>query len=225
MNVYCVGHLADKFGHEPLQLKVKTPMLMFRGLECCIEGWEDELRKMAASGDKVAVVTSNCRGELRNILPESLTTKFRPDVTDVFVVSSIQGNDPATLAAIGSSIMAAGTAVASTLGVSSFSAFLTKMAVSFAVNLIVGAITQALAPSPDATQSPDENASFIFNGPVNTNTQGTAIPLVYGRCMTGSVTISAGIYVEDMLVQPDGATPVDDPIVVIPNPNNEQGGP
>lgn len=47
-------------------------------------------------------------------------------------------------------------------------------------------------------ESPDQRASFFFNGPVNVSEQGSTIPLVYGRCRTGSVVASAGLTIEQI---------------------------
>ena len=49
----------------------------------------------------------------------------------------------------------------------------------------------------------DKKSSFIFNGPVNVVEQGGPVPLVYGRHMTGSVVVSAGLTSQ----QPDATTP------------------
>ena len=64
------------------------------------------------------------------------------------------------------------------------------------IGMIVGAI---LAPSaPKAREKPEERASFMFNGPVNSSEQGGPVPIVYGTFKTGSVVVSAGIDVEEI---------------------------
>lgn len=63
--------------------------------------------------------------------------------------------------------------------------------------MIVGGIVQMLAPQPkglSARNSPNNGASYTFNGPVNTTAQGEPVPLGYGRMIVGSAVISAGIY-------------------------------
>ncbi|HCW20974.1 MAG TPA: phage tail protein, partial [Achromobacter sp.] len=47
--------------------------------------------------------------------------------------------------------------------------------------------------------SPDNGASYNFNGPVNTSAQGIPVPVLYGRMIVGSAVISAGIYAEDQV--------------------------
>lgn len=77
----------------------------------------------------------------------------------------------------------------------------------------VGNILLAVfAPSMPKMQDPEENrASFLFNTPVNSYAQGVGVPLVYGRFRTGSVVVSAGIDVEQMMTTSspyEGSTPV-----------------
>lgn len=55
--------------------------------------------------------------------------------------------------------------------------------------------------TPKAQQNradPAERASFVFNGAVNVIEQGGAVPCVYGRTITGSTVVSAGIATEEI---------------------------
>lgn len=65
-------------------------------------------------------------------------------------------------------------------------------------------VSSFLSPVPTTDYSnrnpADQNASFLFNGSTNRSAEGTAIPLVYGGPFeTGSVVISAGLTVEQLL--------------------------
>jgi len=74
------------------------------------------------------------------------------------------------------------------------------VAAGIGLSLIVGGITQMLAPQPKglgAKDSPANQPSYTFNGPVNTQAQGNPVPVAYGECWIGSAVISAGIYAED----------------------------
>lgn len=57
-------------------------------------------------------------------------------------------------------------------------------------------LSSAASAGDTTTQSADTNASYLFNGIQNTSAQGAAVPLVYGKCMTGSVLVSAGLTTE-----------------------------
>lgn len=79
-----------------------------------------------------------------------------------------------------------------------------SMAFYFAgAGLIVGGIIQMTMKIPGAdtnTEREENKASFLFAGPKNQSTQGVAIPRGYGRCRTGSIVISAGLYAERLAV-------------------------
>ena len=63
--------------------------------------------------------------------------------------------------------------------------------------LILGGIAQLISPTPEIAQGPDTQQdprkSFSFSGVQNTSRGGTPVPIVYGKTLTGSVVISAGI--------------------------------
>jgi len=60
--------------------------------------------------------------------------------------------------------------------------------------LLLGGAAMMLAPDvPDGTSS-EKAENYLFSGPVNTIKQGSAIPLVYGRAIVGSSTISASVF-------------------------------
>lgn len=75
------------------------------------------------------------------------------------------------------------------------------------VGLMIGGITQMLAPQPKGLGSQDsvENRpSYSMNGTVNNQAQGNPVPVAYGGhdqkgMMMGSVVISGGIVAEDQL--------------------------
>lgn len=46
-----------------------------------------------------------------------------------------------------------------------------------------------------------DGTSYYFDGPVNTSMQGVPIPLVYGRCLSGSHPISVDLNVDEKVAQ------------------------
>lgn len=68
--------------------------------------------------------------------------------------------------------------------------------------LALGGVVQLVSPQQrglSARDSPNNGASYNFNGAVNTFAQGGPVPLLYGRMIVGSSVISAGIYAEDQV--------------------------
>jgi predicted phage tail protein len=68
------------------------------------------------------------------------------------------------------------------------------------LSLALGGLVQMLSPQPQGlagVESPENGASYNFNGPVNVTAQGNPVPLLYGELIVGSATVSAGLYSED----------------------------
>jgi len=65
--------------------------------------------------------------------------------------------------------------------------------------LVLTGISQAISPvpaipqGPDTEQDPRKSQSYSFSGVQNTSRGGTPVPIVYGKTLTGSIVISAGI--------------------------------
>lgn len=82
--------------------------------------------------------------------------------------------------------------------------FLTKVGTITSVigaSLVLNGISQMLTPVetiPEDNQDP--RRSFNFSGIQNTSKAGVAVPVIYGRTMTGSVVISANITNEQVEV-------------------------
>lgn len=68
---------------------------------------------------------------------------------------------------------------------------------SIGASLVLGGVAQLLTPVPRLPQGPDTQddprKTFSFSGIQNSSRMGTPVPVVYGRMLVGSVTISAGI--------------------------------
>lgn len=96
-------------------------------------------------------------------------------------------------AGIGGSTLLGGTAAA---GIGS-----TFLATTGAA-LVLGGVAQLISPTPSIPQGPDTQQdprkSFSFSGIQNTSRGGTPVPIVYGKTLTGSVVISAGIDTEQV---------------------------
>ena len=82
--------------------------------------------------------------------------------------------------------------------------FFTKMGTYVSVmgaSMVLGGINQMLTPTPDIPEeSQDPRKSFNFSGIQNTSKAGVAVPIHYGRVITGSITVSANIENEQVEV-------------------------
>ena len=63
--------------------------------------------------------------------------------------------------------------------------------------LILSGVSQLISPVPKILQGPDTQGdprkSYNFSGVQQTSRQGVPVPVVYGKTLTGSVVISAGV--------------------------------
>lgn len=69
--------------------------------------------------------------------------------------------------------------------------------VGIGATLLLGGVAQLLTPVPKVPQGADTQSdprkTFNFSGLQNSSRAGTPVPLVFGKTLTGSVVISAGI--------------------------------
>lgn len=74
------------------------------------------------------------------------------------------------------------------------------------LSMIAGGVVQMLSPQPKVGkngEAADNQASYVFSGPVNTSAQGGCVPVIYGGPIeVGSAVISAGIEAVDYSSRP-----------------------
>ena len=71
-------------------------------------------------------------------------------------------------------------------------------------SLVLGGISQLLSPAPPSFNEASKLQSFSFSGIVNVSEQGLPVPICYGRVVTGSVVISAGLNSEPIVLPQGG---------------------
>ncbi|WP_016856008.1 tail assembly protein [Halomonas smyrnensis] len=183
--IHLHGALAKQFG-ESFSLDVRDPAEAVRALSIQLPGFDAAIR----AGDWHVI-----RGSLED--GESLSEN---DLTVGLGAAGELHLMPAVAGAGGDGIFQtiAGVVIAAV-------GFYTKQGwmVKAGVGLALGGASQMLAPSPQVSdygnrERPDQRPSFLFDGPVNTSTQGLPVPLVYGRVRAGSVVISAGMNAEEL---------------------------
>jgi len=102
----------------------------------------------------------------------------------------------AGVALIAASFLIPGAATIGTFGLSAPIAVKTLVA-GIGATLVLGGVAQLLTPVPRLPQGQDTQddprKSYSFSGIQNVSRSGVPVPIVYGRTLVGSVTISAGI--------------------------------
>jgi predicted phage tail protein len=77
--------------------------------------------------------------------------------------------------------------------------------VSMGWAMVIGGIVQLLTPTPkgrSAKDRPENEPSYAFNGPINTQAQGHPVQVLYGELIVGSAVLSAGIEAKDSVYIP-----------------------
>lgn len=174
-----LGHLFGRY-HE---LVVRSPAEAIGALCNLIDGFEEFMYGAKDRGLTFGVFTGK-----RNI--EAKQLRYPSGSDEIRIAPVVMGNKRAGL-------------LQTIIGV-----VLVVAAVFFpalwpaAITMVAGGVISMLSPQTKglgSQDSPNNRASYSFNGPVNTTAQGGAIPVLYGRMIVGSMVISAGIYAEDQL--------------------------
>ena len=206
--IHLHGRLGDKFGKE-FRFDVATAAEAVRALATNFNEFLLELQE-----GSYEVVRGNYFGDDPIWLDESEVAEFKLGHADLHIVPHIEGSKNAR--AGGSLKIILGVAL---IGVAVAGAFFTGgmslgmmgttipgLGISFGnvamvgVALILAGVARLLTPTQ---QNPNEQASFLLNGPGNSYAQGNPVPLVYGEVIVGSQLISGSIDIEPIPVNWD----------------------
>lgn len=181
-------HGAAKDLGEYVELDADNIQMLFSGLNSAFKGF----RKTLAGCDRFALVMKVSEDRYESVTEETLAMPFN-DSTELHFIAIAKGADPVTAMA-----------VATWLGATGATMYVVATVLYIGFMIGMSYLAASLAPSPDVggSESAANEPSFMFNGQVNVMEEGYAVPLVYGRVLTGSVVISVGTEVENIsLVQ------------------------
>ena len=184
------GTLGKKFGKEH-KLDVKDPAEAVRALCAVIKGFKKYMINDKQSGYKILVGSEDL-----------YTTDYHTPTSDrdfIRIVPIIQGagsNDNFNIV-LGIIIIAIATYYSGGLATDSTAYFVWGVISQIGVMLVINGVANIIAESlVDDNESPENDPSYNFDGPVNTTRQGNAVPVGYGRLRIGSQVISAGLNTE-----------------------------
>ncbi|AZY50082.1 phage tail protein [Bordetella avium] len=191
------GQLGAQFGRVH-RLAVNSTAEAVRALCVLIPGFEAAMASSAGRG-----VSYACFIGRKNIGAEELSHLVGDD--DIRIAPILAGAKRGGLFQVVLGAALIGVATLATSG-GLAAAFAAKGWVGatamLGASLAVGGVVQMLSPQQRALSTkdgPDNGASYNFSGPVNTTAQGNPVPILYGRMIIGSATISAGIFSEDQV--------------------------
>ena len=186
------GRLGARFGRIHM-LAVSSTAEAIRALCVLIPGFERALADSDAHGVRYA-----CFLGKRNIGEDQLQHPVGADAIRIAPV--VAGAKRAGLfqTVLGAVMIVVGAVLTYTGVGAPIGAAMMKMGAVLAL----GGVIQMLSPQQrglSAQDSPENGASYNFNGAVNTSAQGNPVPVLYGRMICGSAVISAGIFAEDQV--------------------------
>lgn len=176
------GHLGQQFGRVH-QLAVESAAEALQALRVLCKGFEDSVRSFAGPGYRVRVgegAAAVWRDEATVSMP--IGSASRIDIVPVIHGRKRQG--------WGQIIVGAIVAVIGIFTSQYDSGFTMKLGIS----MMIGGAIALLTPMPKGSGSKaGQELSRSISGPVNVISSGGPVPLIIGRMLVGSVTISAGL--------------------------------
>lgn len=188
------GFLGAEFGRVH-RYDVKTPAQAVRALCATIKGFKQAL----IEGEHYRVVVGG-KSSLE------LDQVFNPvsDRESIRIVPIVAGSGGLGKILLGVALVVASvytSGAASGFFSTTAGGFVSAAAGKIGFALVLGGVSELLfkPPSaPDSAEKPDSRPSFIFNGAVNTSTEGNAVPVLYGSMIVGSQVVSVGLSVEQI---------------------------
>ena len=191
-NVYLYGHLADEFG-EVHRFDVKSIGEAVRALCANFPKFKYSVKRR----ENYNVVTGEELATGEALDNETIKLQFHKG--DFHICPALIGAKSGVLQVVLGAVLFAVGAVLSVYG---FGAGVPLMKIG--AGLMLSGVAVMLTPVPQDSnyserEDPDERASFLFDGAINTTEQGGAIPIVYGRMLVGSTIVSTSLDVQQVL--------------------------
>ncbi|UDG74214.1 tail assembly protein [Achromobacter sp. 77] len=187
------GVLGTRFGRVH-RLAVRSAAEAIQALCAILPGFEREMITSGDRGVRYAVFLG------RSNIGEDRLEHAASDEEEIRFAPVIQGAKRGGVfqTILGAAMVAVGAAI-NYFSAGSMAAFGTSLMKMGAV-VALGGVIQLASPTQtglSTKDSPDNGASYNFNGAVNTTAQGNCVPVHYGEGWAGSAVVSAGIYAED----------------------------
>ena len=206
------GELRKKLGQSTFELEVDNPSHAIKAL--CVNF--PELSNWFLSNDEEGngfKVTVGKQKIYKTNLKPMIEPWSEKDVMHIVPVIKGAGRGMGQILAgallIGLAVFAApavgtGTGFLGSTGSGLLGATASKALGYIGTSLVLGGISQLLSPAPPSFNEASKLQSFSFSGIVNVAEQGLPVPICYGRVVTGSVVISAGLNSEPIVLPPGG---------------------
>lgn len=191
-NIHVYGILAKKFGSK-FSLCVNNVHSALRGIDANKEGFLKYLKELNEKNLNYCVVVD---GQLIQNKFEIIEKK---SIKNIYILPLIVGSGELAGAALVSALAITGTAATI---VSNVVAFVVNAAISMAISFLTSALTKSSAPPVEqqvisvggATATVEARGkSFVFSNSINSASQGSAIPIGYGKLRIPSSVIQINV--------------------------------
>ena len=180
------GELKKKLGQSTFELNVDTPAQAIKAL--CVNF--PDLMNWFIDNDQNGYGYKVKVGK-QKIYADNLKPMLQPwsekDVLEIIPVIAGAGRG------FGQILAGALLIGLSFVGTPLLGAALSKSLGYIGTSLVLGGISQLLAPTPPSIPEASKLQSFSFSGIVNVADQGLPVPICYGRVFTGSIVVSFGL--------------------------------
>ena len=188
-----VGSLSKRFGttHNRL-LDSGNSWEIFRALSRTIDGFEDEIKRLAQLGMRFAIFRNGKNvGEKDFGLGGTRELKIVPVISGSKRAGVLQTIVGAVMIVAGVVISGMSFGAASPIGAA---------LIAGGIGTVAGGVIQLLSPQASGLKqsaSPENAPSYAFGSAKNTTASGNPVPICIGRRRWGGIIISASIHAED----------------------------
>lgn len=188
--IYLEGPLGENFGRE-WELDVCSPSEAIQLIDANSPGLINWVRAHANKYTHYQVVVQYGDSKTEELNDE--TYAKRREVSVIRFVPVISGSGKWTNAVVGAVLLVVGYFTNNT-------AMMQRGAIMLFTGTVTALLTKTANVRLSSGNSPDSKVlvSEVFDGPTNTTYQGIPISLIYGRILTGSQAISAGIVINQV---------------------------
>ena len=191
IRLHFYGAMAKAYGSH-IDLDAATPREAITALSFQIPGYreyvsEREWHIILGKFDK--------KTKTGNDITEDELDLMLGDIQEVHLVPKISGSGKAFTFIVGAVLFVIG---AVTYAVNPFATNMMWMGGAMMLGGLVQMTTKIPKAENIATEPEDKKASFLYNGPINSSTQGAAISRGYGKMLIGSTVVSGMVYAEQL---------------------------
>lgn len=210
-NVVLRGEMGRKFRKRLRFEGVRSPAEAARAIQANFPGFFGYLAGAKDRGIAFQVLVNDepiPESDLRSRVTKETTITFRPvlqGAKEGGLLNVIIG----VVIIAAATIISQGTLTTAAIGATFSGGGVAAFAANFGLAMALGGVATMIAGKPKAPsvgERPENQPSYIFNGPTNRTRQGNVYPVVYGKMLVGSQRVSASIKNEDYVPPPAGET-------------------